>query len=144
MCLSIVGVEEIRKRILGLIGLVLFVALSVFVFCTDTLNGWISFGLGILACASIVALVIGCTAGNIQNKFMGFLAAYTMPIFVMHTLFAAPVRTVLLKVGIQNAAIHVALGIVISFIGPMIAAWIMKKSKWLEFFLYPGKFVKII
>jgi len=35
------------------------------------------------------------------------------------------------------------LGLGISFIGPIIAAWIMKKTKWLEFFLYPNKFVKI-
>ena len=58
-------------------------------------------------------------------------------------LFAAPLRTVLFKVGIQNAVIHVTLGIAISFIGPMIAGIIMKKSKWLEFFLYPGKFIKM-
>ena len=35
------------------------------------------------------------------------------------------------------------LGLGISFVGPIIAAWIMKKTKWLEFFLYPNKFVKI-
>ena len=31
----------------------------------------------------------------------------------------------------------------ISFVGPIVAAWIMKKTKWLEFFLYPNKFVEI-
>lgn len=41
------------------------------------------------------------------------------------------------------ACILVVLGIAISFIGPIITAVIMKKSKWLEFFLYPGKFIKI-
>lgn len=66
-----------------------------------------------------------------------------MPIFLMHTLFAAPLRTVLFKLGIQNAIIHVVLGIAISFIGPMVAAIIMKKAKWLEFFLYPGKFINV-
>ena len=38
--------------------------------------------------------------------------------------------------------IHVVLGLVISFAGPIIAAWIMKKTKWLEFFLYPNKFIR--
>ena len=66
-----------------------------------------------------------------------------MPIFLMHTLFAAPLRTLLFKFGIENAVIHVTLGIAISFAGPIIAAVIMEKSKWLEFFLYPGKFIKI-
>lgn len=66
-----------------------------------------------------------------------------MPIFLMRTLFAAPLRTVLFKLGIQSAVIHVILGISISFIGPVVAAVIMKKTKWLEFFLYSGKFIKM-
>ena len=59
----------------------------------------------------------------------------------MHTLFAAPARSVLLKMGITNAAVHIVLGLAISFAGPIITAWIMKKTKWLEFFLYPNKFI---
>ena len=60
----------------------------------------------------------------------------------MHTLFAAPLRSILMKIGIENAVIHVVLGLGISFAGPIIAAWIMKKTKWLEFFLYPNKFIR--
>lgn len=77
-----------------------------------------------------------------MGKWTNFLARYTMPIFLMHTLFAAPMRSVLLKVGIENAIIHVVLGLSISFVGPIIAAWIMEKTKWLEFFLYPNKFIR--
>lgn len=57
----------------------------------------------------------------------------------MHTLFAAPLRSVLVKVGIENAVIHIVLGLGISFAGPIIAAQIMKKTKWLDFFLYPNQ-----
>ena len=39
--------------------------------------------------------------------------------------------------------LHVVWGMAISFIGPILAATVMKKSKWLEFFLYPGKFIKM-
>lgn len=60
----------------------------------------------------------------------------------MHTLFAAPTRAVLLKVGVTNAAAHVVLGLGISFVGPIVAAWVMKKTKYLEFFLYPNKVIK--
>lgn len=61
----------------------------------------------------------------------------------MHTLFAAPVRIILLKAGIWNVAVHVVLGLLISFVGPIVAMAIISKSKRLEFFLYPGKFIKI-
>jgi putative acyltransferase len=66
----------------------------------------------------------------------------SLPIFLMHTLFAAPTRAVLLKVGVTNAAAHVVLGLGISFVGPIVAAWVMKKTKYLEFFLYPNKVIK--
>lgn len=132
-----------KKSMASLIAGVGFVALSVLVYKLGIQHSFISFLLGLLACASIVMLMIRIYKDRKQMAFFGVLAKYTMPIFVMHTLFAAPLRVVLLKIGISNAAVHVVLGILISFIGPMITAWIMKKSKWLEFFLYPGKFMKI-
>ena len=120
-----------------------FLLLSIWVYITGIKHGVISFLLGLLACCSIVMLIEKIYEKGRQSVVFGGLAKYTMSIFLMHTLFAAPLRTVLFKLGIQNAAIYVIFGIAISFIGPMIAAIIMKKSKWLEFFLYPGKFIKI-
>lgn len=131
-----------KKIAVPIITGVVFVVMSVLVYKTGIQHGFISFLLGLLACTSIIMLMIGIYEDRKQTLFFGVLAKYTMPIFVMHTLFAAPLRVVLLKIGISNAAVQVVLGILISFIGPVIAAWIMKKSKWLEFFLYPGKFVK--
>ena len=95
-----------------------------------------SFVFGIIACLGVVMMLY-------KTKYDSPLARYTMPIFLMHTLFAATMRSVLLKLGIGSSVIHVVLGLGISFVGPIIAAWIMKKTKWLEFFLYPNKFVKI-
>ena len=129
--------RKVQGTILGL----LFVILSVVVYTAEISDSVISFIMGLLACVAVILMVAG-----FEEKFgrgMDFLAKYTMPIFLMHTLFAAPLRSVLLKFGIENAVIHVVLGLGISFAGPIIAAWIMKKTKWLEFFLYPNKFVKI-
>ena len=108
---------------------------------TKISGGVIPFTMGLLACVAVILMVAG-----VERRFgrgMDFLAKYTMPIFLMHTMFAASTRAVLLKLGIGSSVIHVVLGLGISFIGPIIAAWIMKKTKWLEFFLYPNKFVKI-
>ena len=55
---------------------------------------------------------------------------------------SSALRSLLMKIGIESAVIHVMLGLGISFAGPIIAAWIMKKTKWLEFFLYPNKFIR--
>lgn len=110
------------------------------VYITQIDGDMVSFIMGLLACIAVIMMVVG-----FEEKFgrsMDFLAKYTMPIFLMHTLFAAPLRSVLIKIGIESAVIHVVLGLVISFAGPIIAAWIMKKTKWLEFFLYPNKFIR--
>ena len=48
-----------------------------------------------------------------------------------------------MEIGIENAVIHVVLGLGMRLAGPIMATWIMKKRKWLEFFLYPNKYVKI-
>ena len=72
------------------------------------------------------------------------MAKYTMPIFLMHTLFAAPVRTILLKIGITNAVAQIVVGLLAGFIGPVIVAMILEKTKYLEFVLYPNKVIKIV
>lgn len=127
------------KKLQGTVTGLLFLGLSVAVYMADIQNSAMSFVLGLLACAAVILLVAGFEERS--GKMMGFLAKYTMPIFLMHTLFAAPLRSVLLKIGVTNAAIHVVLGLGTSFAGPIVAVWIMKKTKWLEFFLYPNKFL---
>lgn len=126
------------KSIQGTIGGLLFIALSIVVYTAKISDSVIPFAIGLLACVAVILMV----AGEEKRRFgkgMDFLAKYTMPIFLMHTLFAAPMRSVLLKLSIGSSVIHVVLGLGISFVGPITAAWIMKKTKWLEFFLYPNK-----
>lgn len=128
------------KRAQGAICGLLFVILSIVVYTAEISGSVISFAMGLLACVAVILMV-----ADFEEKFgkaMDFLAKYTMPIFLMHTLFAAPTRSVLLKMEIENASIHVVLGLGISFVGPIIIAWIMKKTKWLEFFLCPDKALK--
>ena len=146
MCLSVLEFKKYllkRSLITPIASGVIFLLLSVWVYMIGIDHGVINFLLGLLACFSVVTLMAKIYENRGQSAVFGTLVQYTMPIFLMHTFFAAPLRIVLFKVGIQNAVIHVTLGIAISFIGPMIAALIMKKSKWLEFFLYPGKFIKM-
>lgn len=139
MSICAFNVQLKGKRVQGTIFGLLFIILSIVVYTAEISGSVIYFAMGLLACVAVILMVAG-----FEEKFgrgMNFLAKYTMPIFLMHTLFAAPMRSVLLKVGIENAVIHVVLGLGISFAGPIIAAWIMKKTKWLEFFLYPNKLI---
>lgn len=95
-----------------------------------------SFLMGLLACGTVLVLF-----SNACRK-PSALAEYTMPVFLMHTIFAAGVRTVLLKLGVDAPAIHIVLGLAASFVGPIVAAEVMKKLK-LDILYQPSKFIKI-
>lgn len=139
MSICAFNVQLKDKIVKGTICGVLFISLSIVEYTAKISGSVISFAMGLMACVAVILMV-----ADFEKKFgrgMDFLAKYTMPIFLMHTLFAAPMRSVLMKIGITNAAIHVVLGLGISFVGPIIAAWVMKKTKWLEFFMYPNKFL---
>lgn len=98
--------------------------------------------LGFVACFAIINLIGGLCVGKKQSKFLAFLSKYIMPIFLMHTIFAAGVRAVLFKFGIQNSLVHIILGLCASFILPIIAGFIMENIR-LDFLYSPTKYIKI-
>lgn len=122
---------------------VLFLAASITVYLFQAVGPFVSFVLGVLACVFVILITVKLEKKMDKTRIFPFLAQYTMPIFLMHTLFAAPVRAVLIKMGLTNSVVQVTLGLTISFAGPVIAATIMKQLKYPEFLLYPGKFIKI-
>ncbi len=104
-------------------------------------NKALAFVMGLFAVAGIYLLF---SASNIKSgPITKFLIKYNLPIFLMHTIFAAGVRVVLVKLGFSQWYIHIPLGIIATFIGPAIAAFIMEKTKYLEIFLYPTKLIKL-
>lgn len=144
MCLNIIPIKPNKKWIPIGVGIaIIFLIASIITFYYKTNSAILSFLLGVAACAAVIAIAAGTDTVKKQNKLFDFLSKYTMPIFLLHTMFAAGFRAILFKCGIENAAIHIISGIIISFVGPILTAMIMKKTKVLEFFLYPGKFIKI-
>lgn len=100
MSICVFDVQIRGKKLQGTVIGLLFLGLSVAVYMVDIQNSAMSFVLGLLACAAVILLVAGFEERS--GKMMGFLAKYTMSIFLMHTLFAAPLRSVLLKIGVTN------------------------------------------
>lgn len=142
MLLSMTGIKETieRKwRLLGLLLLLAFVSGSLAVYTMRINSNIVGFSLGFLACIAIILMMY-----NRENhsNVPEFFARFTMPIFLMHTIFAASLRTVLLKLHVDNLLIHIVLGISVSFIGPIAAATVIKKLWKLDFILYPGKYIR--
>lgn len=101
----------------------------------------IDFLMGLMFCISIVGISI-CSSNIKEGRLEKFLSKYTMEIFLMHTICAACIRIVLIKVGITNAAIHLILGFIFSVFIPILISKIMEKTRILKFFIYPNTVLK--
>lgn len=113
-----------------------WIAAGVFLLLSLTQWSDISFLMGLLACGTVMVMSV-----RMDGK-PSALAEYTMPVFLMHTIFAAGIRTVLLELGITAPAVHVILGMATSIGGPIVAAEVMKKLK-LDILYQPGKYIKL-
>lgn len=118
--------------------LLTFIPVSVWLFMCGSITMWMILGMGIWAGLLIImwARYIGEHISQNENikKKIPVITKFIMPIFLMQTIFAAGYRIVLMHFGINNAFIHITGGLVITFVGPSIAAFlywnIMKKVKY--------------
>ena len=146
MLICFFEIPAILQKIKALWGLLIsaaFIAVSVFVYLYTEWSGAIAFGMGVFGCVGVLLIAIKNEKSSFVSKTVPALAKYTFPVFLMHTIFAAGLRSVLFKIGISNSVIHIAFGIFISFLGAIIATVIMSKIKCLEFLLYPNKYIRI-
>ena len=60
----------------------------------------------------------------------------------MHTIYAAGIRIVLIKIGVFNPIIHIGVGFISSIYLPILTEKVMKKNKLLYFWIYPNKVLK--
>lgn len=119
-----------------------FAGAASFVYMKKINIGALTLIFSLTACLSIIFFIGSCYAKSRQTKIFGFLAKYTTPVFVMHTIFAAGVRAVLLKFSVTNSFIHLIAGVIASIVFPVIAAMIMEKLK-LDILYNPTKYIKI-
>lgn len=126
MCLGVFRFHQLERSkvwlFAGMALATLFIVLSVITYRADKAFPGQGILLGFLACMATILLICYAFKDNVQKPLMGGFAKYTMSIFLMHTLFAAPLRIVLLRYNIDNSYIHVILGIFISFAGPIFTA----------------------
>ena len=78
----------------------------------------------------------------LNNDTINYIAKYTFPIFLMHTMFSAGIRIVLLKIGVNDFYIHFIFGLVLGIIGPIVIAIILNKIKCGNIVLYPIRILK--
>lgn len=140
MSLSALGWRSLLTRNIG-IACLAFLPLSIVVYLTG-MGEIARFVLGVVAVICVISL---CSSIDVTNapKWVNALSYYTMPIYLMHTIFAAGTRVVLLRLGIDSTLAHVSLGIAAGFVGPMLAMLVLKLLSPLDFIVYPSRYVKM-
>lgn len=71
-----------------------------------------------------------------------YLAKYMLQIYLLHTICAAGIRTVLFKFGISHVLPHMVMGLVFSFAVPILCAMIAERVWCLNIFFFPVKTIK--
>lgn len=72
-------------------------------------------------------------------RFLDFVNKYSFQIYLLHTIFTAGTRIILLRLNITQWWIHILLGTVLGLAFSVLAAVIAKKVKCLNFFFFPSK-----
>lgn len=125
----------------GVLIATVFVAISILVNRLGRNLATEAFGMGFLGVGAVFLLAININENTAKPTIIRCLANHTMPVFLMHTITAAGMRTVLFKLGIMDLTVHVIIGLAVSFVGPVIAVKVMKQMK-LDILIYPGKYIK--
>lgn len=96
---------------------------------------------GIYSSIMFIFLLQSC---KIVSRFLLFINKYSFQIYLLHTIFTAGIRIVLLRVNITQWWIHIILGTAGGLLLSVLAAIIAKKVKVLDFFFFPTKTIKTI
>lgn len=121
--------------------LLFFIIASAIAYLQNVSNQSLTFILGFSACISFVGIFKVIYFNKSKSVIFSVLSRYTLPIFLMHTIFASGLRIILLKNNVINPYIHIILGIIISFIGPIVTMLILDRLRPLTFVIYPNHII---
>ena len=78
-----------------------------------------------------------------SNGLVSYSVKYFMPVYVLHTIVAAGVRTLLLKIGITSGILDFIVGCAVSVFVPVVIYTIAERRWWLLFWFEPIKAMKL-
>ena len=76
------------------------------------------------------------------SKFLLFMNKYSFQIYLLHTIFTAGIRIILMRLSITSWVIHVIVGTLCGIVFSVLAAVVAKKIKILNIFFFPTKTYK--
>ena len=94
--------------------------------------------LTLLGVSASVGIVYAITRNRATvHGIWKYISKYMLQIYLLHTMLAAGIRAVLLRLGISNLFPHLLMGLVFSFIIPIFCAMAAEQSKVFNVFFFP-------
>lgn len=131
------------KNMISNIGI--YTILSIIVYCyRDSLDEYAKSFLNIFFAIDGIVICVQVFCNINRLTWLDTLKKYTFQIFVLHTIFAAGIRIILLKIGITNYFIHFVFGVLASIYIPVAVSKISNKILYTDFFFFPLKTIEEI
>ncbi|WP_171960023.1 acyltransferase family protein [Roseobacter denitrificans] len=90
-------------------------------------------GLGLTLCLILPLMTLSTYYGKSGwAQAIAFLGMISLAIYVMHTMFSAGLRILLLNAGIHDLSVHLILGLAIGILGPLLAYLAARRLKLLH------------
>ncbi len=122
--------------ILALLFIVLFACRTVYALDSRSLNAMLT----LLGVGASIGIVYSLTKKRTAIRSVWkYLAKYMLQIYLLHTICAAGIRAVLFRFGISHIIPHIVLGLIFSFVVPVVCAIIAERLWFLNIFFFPIK-----
>ena len=120
-----------------------FVVLSIAEFALQADNALLSTLLTLLGIIGCVESIRSLTrTKQVMPIIWAVLSKYMFQIYLLHTIFAAGIRIVLLKLGCTSLPIHILSGLFFSFVIPIVCAASAERIKPFNIVFFPSKTIK--
>lgn len=137
------SVDKIRinilKKSLSFIGLLIALFFSFFYYRVENTNRGLQFCLAILFVYSIVGLAVNARQLDVRASLLSYLGRFFMPVYVLHTICAAGIRSLLFKLGVMSLPLHMTIGLSASIAIPMVIYQMSLDHWWMLFLFEPIK-----
>lgn len=129
-----------QKQLVKCVGIALHIGLGVLFIMMDSIEALGAKELMILlGIYASVMLISQLQNSKVISAFLTFMNKYSFQIYLLHTIFTAGTRIVLLHFNIMSWWIHVLLGSVLGIVCSVVVAEIAKRVWFLDFFFFPTK-----
>ena len=123
----------------------IYIIMSIIVYCyRKSIDEYIKSFLNIFFAIDGIVICVQVFYNIDKCRWFNKFKKYTFQIFVLHTIFAAGVRIVLLKIGITNYFIHFTFGLLASIYIPVLVSKISNKILYTNFFFFPLRTIEEI